>query len=264
MSRDATKFGIGRGKITWNPDFQANLDNKGLWTGSITFTCNSEDVISLKPDLKAPCQEPGWSFMLLVGLDVRNNEGGTATVNCKYSGATKSDLEFGFDDGPEESTSQSISVSTEPIQSHPRYKDLTPSDWAIVNNFKNGAYKVGRMEGGLIMSLLPNVHDSNISAIEVTGERLQELLGFMNKGIESYLAPHQVYRIDYTSNTEPSTSRIEGVGYIENLPPAPDGKNWLYMGMTYTETSGVYSVSLEWELSGPGGWNETLYTKEAE
>ena len=115
MSRPATIFGLPQGSITWNPDFKASLDDKNLWTASATFTCRLANLTSLLPLLKSSCQESGFSFMSLNGLDIANNEGDTATVTCKYTGTQSPD--FNIDDpDPKYSSSMGITTAEEPIE----------------------------------------------------------------------------------------------------------------------------------------------------
>jgi hypothetical protein len=267
MSRDATKFGLPRGRLTWNPDFQATLSDKNLWTGSVTFTCNIADVIALKPELKSPCQEPGFEFMGLVGLEVKNNEGDTATVNCRYSGTVSPD--FGIDD-PEEETpktsSMAIGVSLEPITSHKQFKDLTQAEWTIVSLFQKGLYVAGKITNGVVETLLPNTYDSKLGIVTLEGDKLKKLIGYLNKGVDRYLAAHQVYRVNYTSNNRPTAAELNKVGYVTNAPGAPvvNDRDWLYMGVNYSESGDVYDITQEWELSGPGKNDPYLYKEPEE
>lgn len=267
MSREATIFGLPQGNITWNPDFKANLDEKGLWTGSNSFTCRLADLTSLIPDLGATCQEPGFDFMTMVGTEVSNNEGDTAVVNCRYSGTVTPDYEFDGDNtAVKKTTSMSIAVSEEPIETNPKYVTLTEDQRNIVQQFKAGRYKIFKTADGVITELISRVDDLNVGIHFISSSALlQDLIGKINKGFVSYLVPNQIFRVSYTQNVKPSASLLNYTGYIkapDDAPAVGDGRNWLLIGVNYTSESGVYSITEEYQLSGKGGWDTSIYEKE--
>lgn len=266
MSRDATIFGLPQGNITWNPDFKASLDDKGLWTGSNSFTCRLHNLTQLIPDLGASCQEPGFDFMYMIGADVSNNEGDTAVVSCRYSGTVSPDYEFDGDNPNLKKTfSMAISVSEEPIETHPRYDELTADQRNIVQQFKAGRYKIYKTVDGVITKVISRVDDLNVGSFDIAAsEPLTDLVTKINKGFISYLVPNQVFRVSYTQNSKPPAALLNMTGYIKNAEDAPtvgDGRNWLLIGVNYSSESGVYSITEEYQLSGPGGWNTEIYTK---
>lgn len=268
MSRQPTRFGLPVGNLTFNPDFKATRDDKGLWTGSITFTCRMEDLTNLLPADGSPCQENGFSFMSLIGLDVANNEGGTATVTCKYSGTVSPDYGFDDDDNIPFTSSLSVATSEEPVETHPRYTTgegaLTSEERVLVSDFKASRLKVNAVDeqNGLVTSLITRIDDSDIGIITVDNPLLQELLGKILKGIVSYIAPRPVYRYNITQTSPPPSTQLNAVGTVGNAQKAPaidGGRNWLLMAVNYDFDGTVYNISYEWNLSGIGGWDEDLY-----
>lgn len=269
MSRPATLFGLGSQRIIWNPDFQATRDDKNLWTGSVSFTCRRSDATSLIPALGSPCQEPGWSFMLLNGTDVSNNEGDTVVVTCKYTGLESTGFETDeLDPNSVSAYTKSMNVSTveEPIETLKKFRDnLTQEQKNVVSQFKAGRAKILKLIDGKIRQLVSIVEDEEVKIIDVPDDsRFQELLTLINDGVETYLVPKPVYRYSYNSRSEPPASLLNDVGDIGNPPKAPSvtgGRNWLLIGVTYDyeRTTRIYKITQEWLLSGPGGWDTDVY-----
>ena len=93
------------------------------------------------------------------------------------------------------------------------------------------------------------------------------VLGLILKGIQSYRAPCGTYRIVREANT--SAVSLAGVAQIATPPGAPTvkGANWMLVSRNCSRTAkSVTSGKEKWrieevyELSGPGGWNTTLYS----
>jgi hypothetical protein len=262
-SRPATKFGLRAGNITWNPDFTATQDDKNLWTGSVSFTCNYADIPNLVPYLKSPCQEPGWGFMLLTGVTVSNNEGDTGVVTCKYTGTSTPDYEF----GDEETNSSSLGTTVEetPIEQHPKYKDVTDIDKQLMQELKNGRFKLAKTQPEDALLFETRVDDEGVEQIEFTDELAIELAGLISKGILTYLNATPIYRYNYTSILKPKASVLNKVGKIEENPkdaPAVSGsRNWLMTAINYDQSGNSYNISTEFRLSGEGGWNPLIYSE---
>jgi hypothetical protein len=267
-SRPATKFGLPQGNITWNPDFTATRDDKGVWTGSVTFTCNYADIPNLVPYLKSPCQEPGWSFMGLTGVTVNNNEGDTGTVSCKYSGMVTPDYEFG-DEEPEDnvltdSSRMSTTIEETPIEQHPKYKDVTDVDKQLMQELKNGRFKLAKDQPEDALLFETRVDDEGVEQIEFTDELAIELAGFISQGILTYLNPVSIYTYTYPSNKKPSANVLNKVGKVEpnprNAPAVSAGRDWLMTALNYEDDGVVFTITGEFRLSGIDGWNPLIYT----
>jgi hypothetical protein len=56
---------------------------------------------------------------------------------------------------------------------------------------------------------------------------------------------------------------INRVGRIDEpdgwQPSIATSKNWLYIGMTFSQRGSTYQVRKTWKASGTRGWNTTLY-----
>jgi hypothetical protein len=94
-------------------------------------------------------------------------------------------------------------------------------------------------------------------------EAAQSLYNLKRRGIESYLKPGQVFKKTYVRNAIPAGSVIDNVGKITDppafAPVAPQGQNYLYLGASWKKQAGVVTIVESYQLSGPGGWDPTLY-----
>lgn len=250
-----TIYGLKSG-IEWNSDFSASRDEKGKWTGGESFTCKLTDATRLIPAIGAPCQHPGWSFMLLSSVKVANLEGGLASVECSYGGFQ--DGENPDEEEPSYTYELSISVGEDPIETHFRYKDVPAAELAIIQNLKAG--KLTETDEDYIYKNGTDHEQGQI--FEITSERGRELASKIQRGIESYLQPAQIWRASFVSKNLPPASILNAVGKITSAPGAPtvsDDRNWLFLGASVTETDKIFSISYEYQLSGPGGWDTELY-----
>jgi hypothetical protein len=44
-------------------------------------------------------------------------------------------------------------------------------------------------------------------------------------------------------------------------PTPPSGQNYLCIGVSWNKTAGVVTIVEEYQLSGPGGWDQDLYSE---
>lgn len=268
-SRPATIKGLPLGSITWNPDFRATLDDEGVWTGSVSFTCRYADIPNLLPYKGSPCQEAGWYFMALNGIEVSNNEGDTGVVTCKYKGSVTPD--YGFDDQETDkaeleaiaSSNISSSVNETPIEQHPKYIDVSTEDKQLMQELKNGRFKRSKTqpEDGAVYE--SKVDDIGVQIIKFTDPLAIELSNFISKGVLTYLDPTVIYSVTFGQKKQPRGSEIGEVGKIYstplNAPNVPAGRDWLMTAMNYQQDGKIYKITAEFRLSGEGGWEPLIY-----
>lgn len=252
--------GLSPGTLKWQPDFQATHDaSEDSWSATVSFICNLADVVTLRPQKGAGCLEPGFAFLTYTGCTVENISGGLGRITCKYSGGESQDFEFGFDDdGGKYRTELAISTSEEPVESHFRYKDVTAEDRIKIAHLKAGRMKPTATPNEYVLKE-GSEHGKKFTFTE---ERAAELAEKIAKGITSYLACNQCWRVQYTTKNKIRASILNKVGKIANAKGAPsisEDRDWLFMGASVQEQGDIYSVSLEWRLSGPGGWDAELY-----
>ena len=80
-------------------------------------------------------------------------------------------------------------------------------------------------------------------------------------GVTDFLAPGVVWRSITRGGS--SAGLLTGIGKVGTpegpCPAAPGSSTWLYMGGSMSTQGGVTTVRKEWRLSGPRGWNTTIY-----
>jgi hypothetical protein len=112
-----------------------------------------------------------------------------------------------------------------------------------------------------------NVPDKKFSDIETeirdSGSevpRARSLYGYLLDGITSYYEPSLVIRKTYQASSPPSAGRV---GKIANpgvsIAGVPQGATFLLVNVSARGQSGAYTVTEEYEMSGPGGWDTFLY-----
>lgn len=253
-------YGVRPGSLQWADDFTATQDNKGKWDASVSFFCRIEDAVRLKPVKGAACAEPGFGFLGFDSCTVANESGGLARVTCKYVGGETDEPDFGFDDDTDLGARSELAVSTseEPIETHPKYAELSEGDKINIQHLKAGRMKGTATAGEYLLT------EDNANAKKITFEDplAAELAGFIAKGLTSYLVAQQIYRYSYTSRSNVGASVLNKVGKITSARGAPSvggGRNWLFVGASSQSEGSAYNISLEFRLSGPGGWQEEIY-----
>jgi hypothetical protein len=173
-------------------------------------------------------------------------------ADCRYAGA-----EPAMFDVPQYELT--IAMQEQPIETH----QLFASTLAGTPN--------APLNGAIFID--PDTNMIGTSNVKCVFERFAPVLtgGGRNPmgGLESFLAPTVNYRQIYVSDSLPSAT---GFGEIASSVPGPGfpgslgARTWLYLGFTYKRrgapaggSSIVYEVQKEWMLSGPAGWNTTVY-----
>jgi hypothetical protein len=83
------------------------------------------------------------------------------------------------------------------------------------------------------------------------------------RGIRAYLSPGVVWRKNYVTKTAPNDfGDVGSIDVPEGGPPGlPNGRNWLYTGLTWEQRGYTYQVKKEWRASGRRGWNSEIYRR---
>ena len=255
-----TKYGKQPlGGVSWQSDFQASRDDKNGWKGSESFKCTIEESYRLIPFEGSPCKFPGYEFMSCSGVDVENDEGGNMRITVKYSGVT----ENGGDDPVTSTANKTYSISItngeEDLITHFRYKDLIAEEKKIITNYSTGKYL---SLSGTPYKFQDGGDHVETAGFEVTSVLGKELVDYIGKGVTRYLLPATIWRASYTSKKAPSSTILNAVGKITSATGAPtlsNGRNWLFNGITTEQDGKVFKNTLEWQMSGPGGWDAKIY-----
>lgn len=242
-------------------DFSAEVDNKGKWSGSETYTAPFNNVQPLIPNIGSPCPRAGWEFLTVESFRIDNVHGNLCTISVKYAGPA--DPDFSYDGATAEDFTYELGItsSEEPIETHPKYQkpeDVPTAEKEIIGNVKLGMLKRETPTG----YTFKDIHDGKIYTISsVLGK---ELVDFILAGVQSYFRARQTWRERYQTNSLPEASQLNAVGKITNQPkgspPLAADRDWLFVGMNTSQEGNVYTIVSEYELSGAGGWEPKLYS----
>lgn len=215
-----------KGLVRQTGDTMTQLDD-GTWEARVRYVCPYLLVVTLAPKRNISVH-PDFNVLKCNGCSVqRLKPGDFAELTVSYRGFFDSDPGTG-DNSTEEIVSN---TSDAPIETHPKFVDEI---------------------GGTAASPL------NGAVFDDDGKFLGFAADSEFAGVDSYLVPSTVYR--KTTPTASRPSSVADVGVIGSAPIGGGDKNWLFISRTWRRDGAVYEVSEEYMLSGPGGWNNTIYT----
>lgn len=144
------------------------------------------------------------------------------------------------------SYSRNFSEATESILLHPKFQGISD-------------------EAALAATMLMTGYSATdqFTESETIGEVVQnasaELYAQISKGVTDYLVQRVTLTARYKSDIVPTQQAMTIATPPGPLAGVASGYNWLYMGATQEYTNGELWVTESYKLSGPGGWDKTLY-----
>jgi hypothetical protein len=145
-------------------------------------------------------------------------------------------------------------VRTVPIEAHPNFGGsqissggfIKPEDIKLI---KDTVQTPGKTFDDISDSLVSN----DIG-------RCRSLYGYLAKGVESYYVPSMVVRKTYQASSPPSGKRVGKISSPGGaVPGTPKGATFLLINVSARGTTGAYTVTEEYEMSGEDGWDTYLY-----
>ena len=229
----------GSSGLTLQPGSTVVQDAKGGVTGRATWKCPKADVATHLATTDA-FPLAGYSYLALEKRTIKY-EAAHAVIAGEYAGTT-----YTAAAGDNEVEELIIGTSEEPIETHPDF-----STFAGTPSAPNATSK-------------PIFVDPDTGAV-TTDDAKGMFAGFASSGdlagVVSYLASRNItFRKSWTQDSAPSS--MGGVGQIDSgfgAPAVTGSYTWLYVGMSYRNAGAAYTVSKEWKLSGPGGWDTDIY-----
>lgn len=272
-------YGLQPGEIQWEQGFRATRDDTGAWIGSESFQVLKPYLTKVVPKKGAPCQYPGRSYMLCTSVNVENLPGSFDRVTVNYGGNDE-DGTFEFDDEEEDfedaelnkyTYELSINVSTEPIETNSKFRNISREDRDIIYNLLQGNLERSKKKDGELLAepytfyRNDNPDDKGKAYLVSEENYARELVDYILNGVTGYQRARQIWRVSYNSPALPAANILNFVGYITSAKGAPalaDGRNWLFTGIDARFENGVCATTLEFQLSETGGWDTFLYKKE--
>lgn len=152
-----------------------------------------------------------------------------------------------------------ISTSSEPIETHPRFKDIGSGFWRYWEIWKgdktNELLKSSKLTGDFAAA----VTDGYWDPFKYTVSPIKELLILWGRGQKEYLSPKVVSR----HRTSGPATNLSQVGKIDTPPytAGVSGREWLFIGASssFNASNGTFETTYEWLASGPKGWEDYIY-----
>ena len=275
------KNAIKLGNCTYALTAKEIVINRNEETGntlSLTYETPEEQALATLPAI-------GSKTSLLKGVildkaSISHGEAGIATVKLDYvkDVVDEDDEDSGSD---EEGTivEQTLdgSVTDEPILTHSLCKKLNAAAVIYLKAIQDGTpmwEEVPELnsDGSPIMD---GDKPKKKSLNELTAKHTTKagiVLDLVKKGVQSYRSPSATWTERRVVKGQLSGSGIgtplkpsidvSGVGKISKPTdaPTPKGRNWLLVGKNLSSNGdGTWTQTSVWEMSGPDGWDESLY-----
>lgn len=220
---------IPRGAKILQPGRKFQVDDIGLGSLQETYICNIEDVFTLSPAVNS--RHPQFSNLVVKSTQPEELTMGRGMIHVNYVGLSAGDYEMG---GalPDPVYSLQRAESREPITTHPNWTRIVQ---------EVGPNNVKKDEDGIFKGF---------------GDGAPR----QYQGVTEYLTFGVVWSKRYVARSMPSLVNDGKISRPDGNPPrVPFGYDWLKLG-TQVEVEGyVYRVQEGWLLSGPNGWNKTIY-----
>ena len=223
------------------PGWKIAYNDDGTITGTCSFKCENFNLEMAMPRKGTP--HPKNNKMQSFRAEGVAEEAGLATVNVEYLGLSRdpSDPKIVFIG----------SLNQEPIETHPEFvSEIGGRPGGELNGAKFDTEKGGdgHFEG------FPS-NDDAIAAKLV--------------GTTGYYRPGVVYRATFFT-ARPSNFRLDQMRKTTSSPiglPAgvrlPTGGNWLIGPSSMEPYGNIFKISIDYMLSGDGGWNPKVYKPAA-
>jgi hypothetical protein len=223
-----------------------SVDREGKWTVVQVFLCHRAAVTRLMPRPGSP--HPEVPFVALDSATARVSEGDLAEITVHYAGAEPKEPE---NEKASATYSMGLSLSEEPLLSHPRYKDLPEAEVEALKAIAGGKDKD---DAGAPLK------------DKVQSDLGKEALAKIQRGQVSYYSPKVTWRESWVRDKAAGAAELNKIGGIDTPSgPAPElaqGRNWLRNGVTQTQEGASFRIEVEWLASDRGGWDPDIYQDE--
>lgn len=235
---------IQPGRLYPQPGYQVQVDKEGKWTARQEFLCHRSSAVALMPRPGTP--HPEIPFLTISQVAASFTEGDLAEITCQYAGAEDSS---GGNEKALAVYTMGLSLSEEPLLSHPRYQSVPQAEREAIQ-----AILAGR-----------DADDSGTPYRDiVVSSEGQEALGKISRGQTSYYSPRVVWRQSWVQSRSVQSGELNRIGSIDTPDgPAPalgGGRTWLLNGVTQTQEGASFRIEKEWLASDRGGWDPQIYS----
>lgn len=265
-------WGLIAGEFKPEPNFNATQDERGGWRATQSYLCleSSIDTGAFRLNF-ASNQSPTvldaslpafWSFLGLVGVNVRNEAGGLSRVEAEFSGFWASGVGGGDAEDPVYELRGEGTVMRS-ILEHPTVKDFGDVDRELLaevyrgNAIWNGTtLRTGRVLGANGTWLQ---EDYPTQPSNATVERWCGIV----QSTQSYEASRYTWTKRWQDDdgiTAASLNKLGKIDVPDNDPVQPNADyDWRLTSANQTQQGELYDNMLEWTLSEEGKWDQDLY-----
>jgi hypothetical protein len=239
---------IQPGRLYPQPGYSVQIDKEGKWTATQIFLCHRSSAVALMP--RPGTVHPEINFIQVSQVTASFTEGDLAEIVCQYAGAEEKEE---ADEKNNAVYSMGLSLSEEPLLSHPRYKDLEDKEREAIQLIQSGKDKDDQ---------------GNKLRDKIESELGTEVLGKIERGQTSYYSPRVTWRESWVRDRPAKSSDLNDIGNISEpsgeVPELAGGRNWLLNGVSQSQEGKSFRIEMEWLASDRGGWDEDIYQEEEE
>lgn len=239
-----THVAIRPGRLYPQPGYSVEIDKEGRWTATQVFLCHRDWAVKLMP--RPGTLHPEIPFIAVAQASAQFTEGDLAEITCHYAGAEERDEE---DEKANATHTMGLSLSEEPLLTHPRYDELESDELEALKAIIAGKEK----------------DDAGTAwKDKIESELGKEALAKIMRGQTSYYSPKVTWRESWVRDSAAKAAELNKIGEIdEPSGPAPAlaaNRNWLRNGVTQTQEGKSFRLEIEWLASDRGGWDPDIYT----
>jgi hypothetical protein len=144
------------------------------------------------------------------------------------------------------------SVSTDPLETHPRYSDPTEGIPSAIQE-KWLRWKKNPSDAGL----------DGWKPEDEANARFAEFYGYFTKGVEVFFSPRVTARVTVLESGAPDLLNLGKLDVWGGGWPAgftvPEGVNFLLSGVRSQQEGEFFRTTYEYMSSAPGGWSMIIY-----
>jgi hypothetical protein len=237
---------IQPGRLYPQPGYSVQIDKEGKWTATQIFRCHRSSAVALMP--RPGTVHPEINFIQVSQVTASFSEGDLAEITCQYAGAEEKEE---ADEKNNAVYTMGLSLSEEPLLSHPRYKDLEDKEREAIQLIQSGKDKDDQ---------------GNKLRDKIESDLGTEVLGKIERGQTSYYSPRVTWKESWVRDKPVKSDELNDIGNISEpsgeVPELAGGRNWLLNGVSQSQEGKSYRIEMEWLASDRGGWDEDIYQDE--
>lgn len=269
----ATVYGLAPGEFQPVAGATWKQSDKGGWTGWQDFRFLRDSLSDatfrnkFSQGVRATELDPSipeyFSRVYLDKTDIRD-EGPWSIITVYYAGYA------GFETNPNQAQPTnpkyrlSGTLRDVPIGQHPTVAALSLDQRLLIGGVIQGIYAWDEANSKLkVVSSEGDIETWPEASTQPSAGDATDWVKLASEGWRTYPAPSFMWEKAWESEQAIATSAVNSLGKVdspEGSPPTPSGsRDWMLTDASQEQHGELYRNRLAWELSEPGGWNETVH-----